>query len=331
MPLMQTRRSLLTSLALGAAAGILPPRTAEAAEPPLETTSVRLLKDPTLCYAPAYLSNELLRAEGFTDIRYVEVDFDDTCSVLGRGLCDFGICLTMNFIVGIDRGDPVTILSGAHAGCFELFANASVRGITDLKGKSVGTSGGPELAQAIASYVGLEPKKDITLVVSDNSVNALEMFAQGKIDAYLALPPEPQDLHARRIGHVILRTAVDEPWSQYFCCMIAANRDYVQKHPVATKRVIRALLKNNDLCIDEPERTARRLVEGGFADNYDYALQTLNENPYRQWRDYDTEDSVRFYALRLRDIGMIKNNPRQIIAEGTNSRFFNELKRELKA
>jgi len=157
------------------------------------------------------------------------------------------------------------------------------------------------------------------------------MFAQGKLDAYLALPPEPQELHARHVGHVILRTAVDEPWSQYFCCVIAGNRDYVQKHPVATKRVIRALLKNNDLCIDEPERTARRLVEKGFAENYDFALQTLNENPYRQWRDYDTEDSVRFYALRLRDIGMIKNNPKQIIAEGTNSRFFNELKHELKA
>jgi NitT/TauT family transport system substrate-binding protein len=331
MQLIQTRRSLLTSLALGAAAGILPPRIADAAEPPLETTSVRILKDLTLCYSSAYLSEELLRAEGFTDIRYVDGDFPDTSSALGQGAYDFAICLTLNFIVGIDRGDPVTILSGAHAGCFELFANESVRGITDLKGKSVGTYVGPELPQAIASYVGLDPKKDFTLVVNDNSANGIEMFAQGKLDAYLALPPEPQELHARHVGHVILRTAVDEPWSQYFCCVIAGNRDYVQKHPVATKRVIRALLKNNDLCIDEPERTARRLVEKGFAENYDFALQTLNENPYRQWRDYDTEDSVRFYALRLRDIGMIKNNPKQIIAEGTNSRFFNELKHELKA
>jgi NitT/TauT family transport system substrate-binding protein len=112
---------------------------------------------------------------------------------------------------------------------------------------------------------------------------------------------------------------------------LAGNREFVAKYPVATKRVIRAFLKAADLCASEPERSARILVDGGFTQQYEYALQTLNENPYGRWRDYDAEDSVRFYALRQYELGTIKKTPQRIIAEATDWRFLNELKREMKA
>jgi NitT/TauT family transport system substrate-binding protein len=157
------------------------------------------------------------------------------------------------------------------------------------------------------------------------------LFTEGKLDAYLAFPPEVQELHARKVGHVILRTAADRPWSQYFCCTLAANREYAARYPAATKRVIRAILKAADLCAGEPEVAARLIVEGGFTERYDYALQTLTENPYGAWREYDAEDTMRFYALRLHELGMIKSSPQKIIANGTDWRFLNEVKRELKA
>jgi NitT/TauT family transport system substrate-binding protein len=56
----------------------------------------------------------------------------------------------------------------------------------------------------------------------------------------------------------------------------------------------------------------------------------MREIRYSQWREYDPEDSVRFYALRLHEAGMIKSSPKKIIAQGADWRFFNELKRELK-
>ena len=59
--------------------------------------------------------------------------------------------------------------------------------------------------------------------------------------------------------------------------------------------------------------------------------QTLTELPYDRWREYDPEDTLRFYALRLHEAGMIKSTPNKLIAEGTDWRFLNELKRELKA
>jgi NitT/TauT family transport system substrate-binding protein len=57
----------------------------------------------------------------------------------------------------------------------------------------------------------------------------------------------------------------------------------------------------------------------------------LNENPCGGWWDYGAEDSVRFYALRLHDLGFVKSSPQKVLAEGTDFRFFDELKRELKA
>jgi NitT/TauT family transport system substrate-binding protein len=72
-------------------------------------------------------------------------------------------------------------------------------------------------------------------------------------------------------------------------------------------------------------------VEKKWTDREDYARQTLRELPYGRWREFNPEDTIRFYALRLHEAGMIKSSPQKIIAQGTNWRFLNELKRELKA
>jgi NitT/TauT family transport system substrate-binding protein len=116
-----------------------------------------------------------------------------------------------------------------------------------------------------------------------------------------------------------------------FLLHVGGNREFVQKYPVATKRVLRAILKATDLCASEPARVAQQMVERGFASRYDYAVQALSEVPYDKWREYDPEDTIRFYSLRLHEIGMIKASPQKIIAGGTDWRFLDELKRELKA
>jgi NitT/TauT family transport system substrate-binding protein len=158
----------------------------------------------------------------------------------------------------------------------------------------------------------------------------MELFAAGQTDAFLGFPPEPQELRARDIGRVLLNTATDKPWSDYFCCIAFGNKDFVRDRPIATKRFLRAILKAADVCAAEPASAAQQLVATGFTDRYDYALQTIAELPYA-WRDFDPEDSMRFYALRLREVGMITSTPNKIIAQGTDWRFLNELKRELKA
>ena len=57
----------------------------------------------------------------------------------------------------------------------------------------------------------------------------------------------------------------------------------------------------------------------------------VQRGPYDKWREYDPEDTIRFYGLRMHDVGFIKSSPQKIIADGTDWRLLNELKRELKA
>jgi len=330
MVLIQTRRGFLGGIAAAGAASLISAPRAEAAEGPLETTTVRISKDLAICEAPLEIAEELLRAEGFIDVRYVDTSTDDLSAAIAQRKVDFALDFPVLFAPGIDAGKPVTVLAGVHVGCFELFAGNEVRTIANLKDKTVGCEIAPSaFLRLMVAQVGLDPDKDIRWV-TDPSVKPLELFAEGKIDAFLGFPPEPQELRARHAGHVIFSTALDRPWSQYFCCMLLGSRDYVRRYPIATKRVLRSVLNATDLCANEPRRVARSLVDGGFAERYDYALQTLNDVPYNNWREYDPEDTIRFYALRLHEAGLIKSTPQKIIAENTDWRFLNELKRELK-
>jgi NitT/TauT family transport system substrate-binding protein len=336
MPMMQTRRRFLTTLSLAGAAGLVGPQRAPAAEGALETATVRIANVPGICIAPQYVAEELLRAEGFTDVRYVRLaPGSNSPEGIARGEVDFGINFASVLVAGLDRGVELTVLGGVHVGCFELFVNDGSRSLTELKGKRVGItflgSPGHLFLAAMAAHVGIDPGMDLHWVTSEKAVGPMELFTSGQVDAFLGFPPDPQELRAQHIGRVIANSALDRPWSQYFCCMLAGNRAFVRKYPVATKRVLRAILKAADLCVSEPARAAQRLVDGGYTARYDYALQTLNEVPYDKWREYDPEDTVRFYSLRLHEVGMIKSSPQKIIADGTDWRFFNELKSELKA
>jgi NitT/TauT family transport system substrate-binding protein len=335
MSMAQTRRRFLTTLSLAAAAGLLRTPQVLAADGALETTTVRLGKG-SLCAAPTYLTQELLAAEGFTDVQYPDMSKFSTADAgraVSRGRVDFNQGYASQFIQAIEGGEPVTLLAGIHVGCIELFANEGIRGITDLRGKSVGVqalgSTPHVLLTLMAAQLGLDPVRDIHWV-TDPSVKPIERFVDGKIDAFLGFAPEPQELRARGIGHSILNTALDRPWSQYFCCMLAGNREYVRRYPVATKRVVRAFLKAADLCATKPTVAAQQLVDRGFSSRYDYAVQALGDIPYDKWREYDPEDTIRFYALRLHEVGFIKSSPQKIIAESTDWRFLNEIKLEFK-
>ena len=333
---MITRREFMRRAALFGAAGTLGPVSAAlAGEAPLETKRIRLMQIGGICVAPQYVAEDILPGEGFTEIQYVkESGAGQIYPRLASGDVDISMAFIAPFVTQVEAGAPIVMLAGIHPGCFELFVTNGIRAIKELKGRVVSVpeeKGAHQLfISTILAHVGLDPKRDIKWVVQ-GAAESMRQLADGKIDALVGFPPVPQELRAKKIGQVILNSVTDKPWSQYFCCVVAGNRDFVKKHPVATKRAIRALLKGNHVCATEPQATARFLVKRGFTPNYDYALQALKELPYARWRDYSTEDSVRFFALRLQEGGFIKSSPQTILAKGTDWRFLNELKKELKA
>jgi NitT/TauT family transport system substrate-binding protein len=329
------RRDFVKSVsALAGAAGLSAYMRPAAAEPPPETTRIRLLFYPVTCIAPQYVAEPLLKTEGFTNIQYLSLEYADSLRAVGVGKADLDLLPAASLVVSLDSGAPTVALAGLHLGCYELFGTERVRAIRDLKGKTVPVEsiGGSKhvLLSSMAAYVGLDPRKDINWAIH-SSADGIKLFAEGNVDAFLGFPPEPQEMRAKQIGRVIVNTATDRPWSEYYCCMLHGNRDFVQKYPAATKRAVRALLKAADLCAQQPERAARILVDRGITQHYDFALEALKEVRYNAWRTYDPDNTLRFHALRLHEVGMIKSSPQKIIAQGTDWRFLNELKRELKA
>ena len=332
-----SRRKFLEGLTIGAAGLLGAHATRVQAEPPPETRTLRLVHIPSTCVAPQLIAEELFSAEGFSDVRYLGSPRDPAAAgpLLVAGEFDIAVAFLPTTIARIDRGGVDTILAGSHVGCSELRVARHIRSIRDLKGKRIAITGKGDVEHLYTSLfvasVGLDPDRDINWVEHPWG-ESVRLFSQGKIDAFFAGPPESLALRAKNVGHVLVDNGVDRPWSQYFCCAVSGHREFVRSKPIATKRALRALLKATTLCSLEPERVARFMVDKGYTapEMHDYALQSLKELPYGKWREYNPEDSVRFYALRLHELGLIKSNPQKILSKATDWRFLNELKQELK-
>jgi len=87
---------------------------------------------------------------------------------LASGEADIGGHFAAPVILRLEAGDAIVMLGGEHSGCFELLGTERIRGIRDLKGRTVAV---PVLDPApyaflasMAAYVGLDPRKDINWV-----------------------------------------------------------------------------------------------------------------------------------------------------------------------
>jgi len=333
------RREFIKKTALtGAAAylGIGSDYGMAAVEPPPETTRIRLQKSWSPCWVPQLVAEELLREEGFTDIQYIEHDnYEDGDKLMAEGKMDMTMDFTARIIRDIVPGSPVVFISGFHVGCFSLIGSDRISTVRDLKGKKVwpwttGRSAPAIFFKALVAYVGLDPDKDIEYVLVPND-EALELFKSGKIDAFMSVPPGPQQLREQGIGRVLVDTNVDRPWSQYFCCLMIGTRQFITKYPIATKRALRALMKANDLVASNPAMAAKLIIEKKIRPP---ALekplaQAFSEIPYDKWRHYNPEDTIRFYSLRLNELGLTKYSPSEIIAKNTDWSHLSSLKDEL--
>src|SRR5262249_19164112 len=206
-------------------------------------------------------------------------------------------------------GLPFVILAGVHVGCYQLFGTNGVRTVRDLKGRTVAVPAlrsGPHLILSIiARNIGLDPAKDINWV-EHSGQESIALLAAGKVHAFLGFPPEPQEPQAKKIGQLVLNTATDKPWSQYFCCVVSAHREFARKYPVATKRAVRAILKATDICAREPALAAKFLVDKGYAPRYDYAQQALQDVNYTKWRGENPAGTPRVPAPPRPRAGGIK-------------------------
>ncbi len=314
------------------------PGDGSAGDGPPEVTAIRLQKTyGVACLAPLLMAREFLPAEGLPNVEYVlsEPTYSGHNEQLLTGKIDFAFNFAAPLAAAIAKGDDLVILGGAHVACFEVFAGKGVESVADLRGKKVAiTERNPKpldyvFVKSVLKYAGIDPDRDVELVSRPSPLPAAAELRNGQLGALLALPPVSQSLRDGQAGPVLINSMTDEPWSQYFCCLIATRRQFIEENPIATRRALRAILRGIDVSRAEPERVARTMADEAWLHSYEYALESMRMIGYGAWREYSPEEALRFYSLRLREAGVITSTPEEIIRKGTDFRFFNELKREL--
>jgi NitT/TauT family transport system substrate-binding protein len=305
---------------------------------PPETKTIRIGQiapcDPWYWYCEPFL-----RDEGFTDLSF-------GTGSLTTGDADFGVGYG-NYVAGaIDAGAPLVALAGLHTGCIMVFARRGIDTVADLRGKTIAINtkmvtvlGKSVLAidygflVSLLAHNGMQPSDANFVELSD----ALTPFVDGKVDAVLTASQGGPLLLAnpKNPGHVILDTSTDKPWSQNYCCLLVTSRDWYSAHPIAAKRATRAILRAVDEGKKDRHAAAKAAIDKGTykaapAITEQVIYDVIKDESF-DWREFDPEETVRFFALRLADAKLVKKSPQQIIADGMDLTYFRQLRKELRA
>jgi NitT/TauT family transport system substrate-binding protein len=311
---------------------------------PPETTTIRIAS-PFACDAPLWLAKDFLREEGFTDVQWV-ASAPGTAGWITSRVADVGPGHPEAIVAAIDAGVPIATLAGLHTGCQELWAAPSIASVRDLRGKRVAVFKRDASDQfflffsTLCAYVGIDPLTNVSFFeVGGDYRGLLTAYLEGRSDAFLAAADGAAMLkrEPKNPGTKILDQTTDKPWSQYLCCLLIANRDWARQYPVATKRFTRAVLRAADATAKDRTGAARAGVGASIrnllaqrnAPELDILIDTTAMVSY-DWREYDPEETLRFFALRLGDVKLIKSTPQQIIAQGSDAAFMRQLRTELK-
>jgi NitT/TauT family transport system substrate-binding protein len=333
------RRAFLGAAAATVAAACIPQGSSIATPGPSlgppETTAIRI-NYQIGCDPWTWLADDFLKAEGFTDVSVLN-DPAVYVDAVAKGVADLDVAFGIAVVASVDAGQPVIALAGTHTGCFELWARPGINSFRDLRGKRLVVDKRDVLADGyyamwvgfLASY-GVDPSEVQFAEISDPTHTNIDHFLDGRSDAILANVTEGPALRANpnTPGRQIFDMSVDKPWSQYYCCVLVANRDWTRAHPNATRRATRAVLRAIDYGAKDRPRAVAVATEKKIPEDVSLLYEAIKNLNYN-WRDYDPEDTLRYYALRLADVKLLKKTPSQIIAEGTDFAFFRQMQREL--
>ena len=271
-----TRRQFLESTSALGAASLLGYSRIAAAEPPPETKKIRLVHAPAICLAPQYLAAELLRLEGFTEVSYVDMISGNVFDGIYSGRADLTMDAAPAIVYAMDSRPSLVALAGIHAGCYELFGNARVKAISDLKGKTVSvfTLGGADhvLLASMLAYVGIDPRRDVNWIVGDKNMDAMRLFVEGKSDAFMGFPRRRKSFARRRsdtssstrrktgLGRSISAAclSVIRNSSQRIRSRQSAPYAHTSKPPISARRSLSALLASS------PLRATSRATRSGW-------------------------------------------------------------------
>jgi len=124
---------------------------------------------------------------------------------------------------------------------------------------------------------------------------------------------------------------MDEPWKSNNCCFIIASEPWYRANPIAAKRAMRAIYRTADTLTADRSDAAKLATDKGLfggAPALANVKEAANMVPL-DWRSYDVEKAVRFYAPLLTDVGLLKTSTDDLL-KAVDLKIFKELSTQLK-
>ncbi|HAF10164.1 MAG TPA: hypothetical protein DCK98_08810 [Chloroflexi bacterium] len=305
---------------------------ATATLPPPETTSIKLAAGA--CDSAIFGAERFLREEGFTDVQFTDAL---TATAITAGNANIGNAFPQAFFNSVESAPKVVALGGLHPGCIEIWAQPGIASVKDLKGRTITV---PSKALASLPYTwmamalkqaGVDPK-DVNFVVQADA-DLLKLYLDGKSDALFVATTAAAALKTNPAnkGHAIFSQVMDEPWKSTNCCCIIASEPWYRANPIAAKRAMRAIYRTADALPTDRADAAKLATDKGLfggAPALANVREAANMVPL-DWRTYDLEKAVRFYAPLLTDVGVLKASTDDLL-KAVDLKIFKELSTELK-
>jgi NitT/TauT family transport system substrate-binding protein len=306
--------------------------TATATLGPPETTTIKLTAGA--CDSAIFGAEKFLRDEGFTDVQFSDAA---TLTAITAGNANIGNAFPHAFFAGVEGGPKVVALGGLHTGCNEIWAKQGIASVKDLKGKTITvtskvlTNLNYAWLAMVAKQAGIDPK-DVNFVVQADA-NSLQLYLDGKDDAIFVATTAAAALKTNPAnkGKMIFSQVNDEPWKSNNCCFIIASESWYRANPIAAKRVMRAIYRTADTLPADRSDAAKLAADKGLFGGTP-ALANIKEAANMvplDWRSYDVEKAVRFYAPLLTDVGLLKTSTDDLL-KAVDLKIFKELSTELK-
>jgi NitT/TauT family transport system substrate-binding protein len=305
--------------------------TATPTLPPPETTSIAITVAP--CDSAMFAAERFLREEGFT-----EVNIGDRAALgeMTAGKAQLGSAFPMTFFAAAESGPKVICLGGLHTGCAEVWAQPGISSVKDLKGRNI-TVTSKSLGNIPYAYfvmllqqAGLDPAKDVNFVVQSDA-DPLRLYLDGKNDAVFVATTGAVTIKTNPAnkGKMINSQVMDQPWASTNCCFITASEQWYRANPIAAKRAMRAIYRTADALPADRGDAAKAATDKGL---FGGAAATANVREAANmvpldWRNYDVEKAVRFYAPLLP--GVLKASTDDLL-KALDLKIFKELSSELK-
>lgn len=311
---------------------LAPPSASPAPLPPPETTTIRLVLGA--CDLPILAAERNLKDEGFTDVQFAD---SPAVPSLTGGKADLVTMFVTTLAVNVEAGVPVLGLGGLHTGCAQVWAPTGVATMKDLRGRTVVVRSKAPTDNTYAyiaiglKNAGVDPSS-VNFVVQPDA-DLTKLFLDGKSDALFLAAQNAFAFQSNpdNTGHVVLDQAMEAPWSQEVCCVLATTTDWAKANPAAAKRALRAIYRAADSIPMDRADMAKVATDRGLfggAKNVAVVRGAANMVPF-DWRSYDLAGSTRFHAKLLNEVGLLKMTADESVTKATDLRFTKELQREI--